>query len=152
MATSSVSSATTTVNNTQATSGSNKSQLGKDDFLKLLITQLQNQDPTQPMDDKEFISQMAQFSSLEQMTQLNSSFNKFAQAQAMGTYSNLIGKQISWTETSTQGTGDQATTTSVAKQGVVSSIQMKDGTTQAVLSDGSQVDVANIESISQAGA
>jgi len=45
--------------------------LDKDTFLKLLVTQMQNQDPLNPMEDREFIAQMAQFSSLEQMQQLN---------------------------------------------------------------------------------
>ena len=49
------------------------SALDKDDFLKLLCTQLQNQDPTNPMEDMEFIGEMAQFSSLEQMLNINTS-------------------------------------------------------------------------------
>ncbi|MDD4048304.1 MAG: flagellar hook capping FlgD N-terminal domain-containing protein, partial [Clostridia bacterium] len=48
--------------------------LDKDAFLKLLVTQLQNQDATNPVDDKEFIAQMAQISSLEQMQNLNQTF------------------------------------------------------------------------------
>ena len=52
------------LSNQPKTTTNNGDYLGKDAFLKLLITQLQNQDPTNPMQDKEFIAQMAQFSSL----------------------------------------------------------------------------------------
>lgn len=64
--------------------------LDKNSFLKLLVTQLSKQDPTNPMNDKEFISQMAQFSSLEQMNNVANSMNKLRGAQA----SQLIGKMV----------------------------------------------------------
>ena len=53
--------------NNAKTKDKDNNTLGKDDFLKILITQLQNQDPTQPLQDKEFIAQMAQFTSVEQL-------------------------------------------------------------------------------------
>ena len=71
-----------------------KQGLNKDDFLKILITQLSNQDPTKPMEDKEFIAQMAQFSTLEQMTNMNEGFTRVAEqlqsSQALG----LLGRTV----------------------------------------------------------
>jgi flagellar basal-body rod modification protein FlgD len=68
--------------------------LGKDDFLKLLITQLANQDPTEPVQDKEFIAQMAQFSSLEQMTNMAQDFAKMSVVLKSSEAANVIGKDV----------------------------------------------------------
>ena len=72
--------------------------LGRDDFLKLLITQLSYQDPTSPMEDKEFIAQMAQFSTLEQMTSMAADFAKLT-AMITGTEaSSALGKNVELVE------------------------------------------------------
>ena len=68
--------------------------LGKDDFLKLLITQLSNQDPLSPMENTEFIAQMAQFSSLEQMTNMNQEFGKLNSMLTSSQGVNTIGKTV----------------------------------------------------------
>ena len=52
--------------------------MGKDDFLKILLVELSNQDPTSPLKDRDFIAQMTQFSNLEQMIQLGNSFDSFS--------------------------------------------------------------------------
>jgi len=89
-------SAIDTSNNISSTTGTSttstsKSTLGKDDFLKMLVTQLKYQDPLKPMDDTAFVAQMAQFSSLEQMQNMNSA--------TLATQANLmIGSKITWTD------------------------------------------------------
>ncbi len=70
------------------------SELGKDDFLKLLMAQLSNQDPTSPMENTEFIAQMAQFSSLEQMTNMSSEFSKLAGMLNSSEAINTIGRTV----------------------------------------------------------
>ena len=83
-------------------------ELGKDDFLTLLVTQLQNQDPTEPMENTEFISQMAQFSSLEQMTNMSNSFGKLASYITSSEATSTLGKKVELNigDTTTVGTVD----------------------------------------------
>lgn len=80
----------------QANKAAPKNALGQDAFLKLLVTQLQNQDPTSPTDNAAFISQLATFSSLEQLTQIAK------QVSAIGTL--LTTDAVT---SGTQGTGGQ---------------------------------------------
>ena len=66
-----------------------KNEMGKDDFLKLLVGQLRHQDPMNPMEDKDFMGQMAQFSQLEQMTNVASTLRN---ERAFS----LIGREVSY--------------------------------------------------------
>lgn len=94
-----------------------KSSLGKDDFLKLLIEQMKNQDPMNPMDGSAYASQLAQFSSLEQLSNLNTSMTNSTQAnlQLVSSVSNtmsaaLIGKQVKFSGTTIKYTGESSGT------------------------------------------
>jgi len=88
-------------------------ELGKDAFLRLLIAQLQNQDPLNPMDDREFIAQMAQFSALEQMTNMNKTLEGMA---SLDKYSavNYVGKTIFFQYENPDGTLEARMDTVVA--------------------------------------
>lgn len=80
-----------------AASAASRETLDKDSFLKLLITQMQYQDPLSPMDNTEFLAQMAQFSSLEQMQNLNASFETnmlLTQALNNSAAAGLIGRHV----------------------------------------------------------
>ena len=88
------------------------SSLDKDSFMLLLVTQFKYQDPLNPMDDKEFIAQMAQFSSLEQLMNLNTSMESLTTAtnnQQMINATSYIGKQVTISGNSIGKTTDETT-------------------------------------------
>jgi len=68
--------------------------LGKDEFLKLLVLQMQNQDPMNPMDNTDMIAQLAQFSALEQMQNLNNQFSGYHRDMALGLGGLLTGQNV----------------------------------------------------------
>lgn len=81
-------------------------ELGKDAFLQLLVTQLKNQDPLAPQDNSSYIAELAQFSSLEQMTNvvknledLGKVVNNIDTSVLVGQLSSMIGKKIDWVNT-----------------------------------------------------
>ena len=87
---------TTGTNSSTAVTEATNDTLGKDAFLKLLIAELSNQDPLNPMEDREFISQMATFSSLEQMQNMNKTLSGMAEANKFNAVQ-YIGKAIAFT-------------------------------------------------------
>ncbi|WP_199617963.1 flagellar hook capping FlgD N-terminal domain-containing protein [Paenibacillus alkalitolerans] len=94
-------------------------ELGKDQFLHILITQLRHQDPMQPMQDREFIAQMAQFSTVEQIMNMGNELTMLR--QSFGFSSGLIGKTVTW------NVYDASGKISGTKTGIVDAIVMKDG-------------------------
>lgn len=122
--------------------------LGKDEFLKILMAQLQNQDPMNPMEDKEFIAQMASFSSLEQMMNLSQSFEKFLYNQQESTllnYQQLLGKQVSWIKVIDSEGEPQI----VEGKGKIQGIEFVEGTIQLSLEDGTTITPSELTEINQ---
>lgn len=110
MATTPITGTTTAPTATTGTSSKKADQiLGKDDFLKLMVAQMKNQDPMNPADDKDNIAQMAQFSSLEQITNLATATQDLANRLSLTQNVGLLGHTVTYTGTdgaSVSGTVD----------------------------------------------
>ncbi|MGD7043686.1 flagellar hook assembly protein FlgD [Jeotgalibacillus proteolyticus] len=134
----------------EKTTETKQDSMGKDQFLKLLIAQLSNQDPTQPMEDKEFIAQMASFSTLEQMTNMSESFEKFASMQEQTQliqYNEFVGKEVKWDKL-TEENDEQISTTG---RGTVETVRFKGGAVEFELTDGTLLSPGNISEVKQSG-
>lgn len=105
------------------------SSLDKDAFLNLLVTQLRYQDPLNPMEDREFIAQTAQFTALEQMTNINNNFAKFMQMQAVSNAAALIGKEVSYF------TVDETTGEVDILSGIVTQVKFAEGSAFLTIDD-----------------
>ena len=109
--------------------------LGKDAFLQLLVTQMQNQDPLDPQDNGEYLAQLAQFSALEQMTNvadnldsLSTIVNNIDTSVLVGQLSGMIGQDLRWTQTLDDGT-------ELVLDGEVTGVSISDGSPTVIAKD-----------------
>lgn len=117
-----VGSSTSTLNSSSQTSSTT---INYDNFLQLLITQMKNQDPTDPMDSAEYMAQLASFSQVEQSVAMNTKLDSLLTASALDNADAIIGRTI----TSYDGT----------VSGTVSSVKIYSDGAIATLSDGQEV-------------
>jgi flagellar basal-body rod modification protein FlgD len=104
------------------------SQLGQDAFLKLLTTQLRNQDPLHPMDDTQSIAQLAQFSSVQATTELKDAFASFQSNFSVMQSAGLLGKTVAAQATDSSGNV-------ISVNGLVKTISVIDGKPMITLVD-----------------
>ncbi|WP_335870719.1 flagellar hook assembly protein FlgD [Bacillus sp. 2205SS5-2] len=126
----------------------NGSILGKDDFLKILMSQLQNQDPMNPMQDKDFIAQMATFSSLEQMQNMGKSMDSFVDVQKQNqliSYNQFVGKTVAWHKVDEAIDSDSISV--LEGSGKVMGIKFHGDSVEFTLEDGTKLTPANISEV-----
>jgi flagellar basal-body rod modification protein FlgD len=116
-----------------------KSQLKVDDFIKMMVTQLQNQDPTEPAKNGELLQQMSQIGQLQSQNALQGSLGSLVLQNNIGAASNLIGKAV---EGNDSATGEAIT-------GTVKSVKVEKGNVLLELSDGTSLPMANVTEIAQ---
>jgi len=115
-------------------------RLDKQAFLMLLVAQLKNQDPLNPMQDREFIAQLAQLNALEQLQQLNETVAAMAQHAALGQVEGYLGKVVSGLER----------TSGQLVSGTVVRATILDGAAVLELAGGQQIDVRDVVSVAVA--
>lgn len=140
-----------------------KNDLDKNAFLQLLVAQLQNQDPLEPQDNGEFIAQMAQFSTLEQMNNMTSSMDKISELVSnidtsvlVGQLSGMIGKGVEWmNQNSVADENGNPVTETTSLSGVITGVTVASGVTKIIATDSEgnrhQVDIANIAHVYEIG-
>src|SRR4051794_37130563 len=110
--------------------------LGKDDFLKLLVGQLQHQDPLAPSDDQQWIGQMAAFSQLEQVSNMAASTEKIVDTLNTNGALSLIGHTVTYLDSS-----------GASKTGKVDTVDMADGTATLTVDGVAGIDSGSVTQV-----
>jgi flagellar basal-body rod modification protein FlgD len=127
----------TSLHMTTSTTGTTPTQTYSSElFLKLLTTQLANQDPSSPMDSGQMVQQTAQLASMEQLTDINKSMSSSYDTQMQSTATNMLGKTVSWTDSDGN-----------PQSGVVSAIAFKDGSDPTLTVGSSTVDLSSVTGV-----
>src|SRR5699024_1898808 len=119
-------------------------ELGKDEFLKILMVQLQNQDPLDPMDDKEFVAQMTSFYELEQTMNMANAIDRLVENHTnyhVIQYSHMIGKEITYEDVNDDDTKEFVTSEVV-------SVSQKNGSAIFELENGEKIGANDITKVS----
>lgn len=131
MPVSNVTNSTTNQDTTQVINSATKDTLGKDAFLQLLVTQMRYQDPLDPMDNGEYLAQLAQFSALEQMTNVATGLsnimdvvNNIDTSLLVGQLTSMIGQGVQWMDESGK-----------VMEGSIKAVSISDGSPSIVAAD-----------------
>ncbi|WP_027519844.1 flagellar hook assembly protein FlgD [Bradyrhizobium sp. WSM1417] len=134
-----VTSATDSTNkSTSTTTTTSSTGVDYNTFLQLLIAEMKNQDPTNPMDTSQYMSQFAQLSSVEQAMQTNTKLDALLSSQSLSQADGLIGKTVSFTDA-----------TGASFSGKVASISINSDGSVATLENGTKVAIGPGLTISQ---
>ncbi|MDQ0159090.1 flagellar hook capping FlgD N-terminal domain-containing protein [Alkalibacillus salilacus] len=131
--------------NQQPVKQEGEQDLGRDAFLEILMTQLKNQNPLDPMKDKDFVAQMATFSELEQSTKMAESIEQMTQNQGYSDFlqmSNLIGQSVHYEQKNEEGDV-------VEQSDVVQSVRKGDNGLALTLENGDELSASEIIQIGQ---
>jgi flagellar basal-body rod modification protein FlgD len=129
-----VTSATDTTSTTSTTSGAitntSTNTVDYNTFLQLLVAEMQNQDPTNPMDTSEYMSQFAQLSTVEQAMQTNAKLDALLSSQALSQADGLIGRTVSFTDSTGASFTGKIASVSINSDGSIATLE--DGTKVAI--------------------
>jgi flagellar basal-body rod modification protein FlgD len=142
-----------TINSTlpTATSGSSSSSgssstaaggwasLQPSDFIQMMVTQLQNQDPTQPTSNEDILQQISQIGQLQSADTLQTDLSSMVLQNSISSAGNLIGKSVTGVDT-----------TGANSSGLVNSVQVQNGSVYLQLDSGKQMQLSNVQNISAA--